>query len=273
MIRFENGTKVQTIGIFAGPETLRGYRRDVATITTTGIDYAQAVELFVDGAKWSIVETTEQGEQEYNWSNYGVAGSITDNRDGTLIIKMGRNNTVEQDLQDEKNAAVAQAAQYAEISATLAGKEVVTTDDANTVRKQIESTFKAATLSADESIANMNLAPDWKAGNHSVGEKYVTHSGDGLEHQWDQIWEVIQAYDNSVYPDIIPGNDSWFTFHKPYHGTTIKTARPFVKPKGAHDLYQVSEIVIWQDGFKKAKRPTDHSPDEYASDWEDVPVM
>lgn len=115
MIRFENGTEVQTIGIFAGPETLRGYRRDVATITTTGIDYAQAVALFTDGAKWSIVEVGEdQKEQVYDWSSHGVAGPITDNRDGTLIIKMGKNNTVEQDLQE-------QAAEAAAVIAILTG--------------------------------------------------------------------------------------------------------------------------------------------------------
>lgn len=251
-------------------EMLAGYRRAVLTLTLDGATYSEVIAALTDGATFTIVD--DQGHDNVIIDRT-KPGSITDNRDGTITAKMGAANTVEQDLQDEKNAAVAQAAQYAKISATLAGKEISTTDDANAVRQQIESAFKAATLSADESIANMNLAPDWKAGNHSVGEKYVTHSGDGLDQQWDQIWEVIQAYDNSVYPDIIPGNDSWFTFHKPSHGTTIETARPFVKPKGAHDLYQIGEIVIWQDGFKKAKRPTDHSPDEYASDWEDAPVM
>lgn len=115
MIRFENGTEVQTIGVFAGAEILRGYRRDVATITTTGIDYAQAVALFTDGAKWSIVEVGEdQKEQVYDWSSHGVAGPIIDNRDGTLIIKMGKNNTVEQDLQE-------QAAEAAALIAILTG--------------------------------------------------------------------------------------------------------------------------------------------------------
>lgn len=72
---------------------------------TLGMDYASAAELFVDGLSWSIVqrdavpvydaqgnptgETTEQ-VQEWDNSDYCVAGPITDNRDGTLTVKMGK---------------------------------------------------------------------------------------------------------------------------------------------------------------------------------------
>lgn len=91
---------------------------------TLEMSYAEAVALFVDGLVWSIVqknsvivdkpiyELDENGEpvldengqpiqigtnpvvevqeNEYDNSEYDVAGSITDNRDGTITIKMGK---------------------------------------------------------------------------------------------------------------------------------------------------------------------------------------
>ena len=63
------------------------------------MDYATASELFIDGAEWSIVNDVERPQEdgsiaivqeEYDNSDYCVAGPITDNRDGTMIIKMGK---------------------------------------------------------------------------------------------------------------------------------------------------------------------------------------
>ena len=73
------------------------------TLTMT---HAAAVQLFVDGLSWSIVqrdtvlayasdgspiaETAEEQVQEWDNSDYCVAGPITDNRDGTCTCKMGK---------------------------------------------------------------------------------------------------------------------------------------------------------------------------------------
>ena len=78
--------------------------RDSKAITLT-MGYSEAAALFVNGVAWSIVqrenvptldengqptgETTEQ-VSEFDNSDYSVAGSITDNRDGTVTCKMGR---------------------------------------------------------------------------------------------------------------------------------------------------------------------------------------
>lgn len=78
--------------------------RDSKAITLT-MGYSEAVALFVNGIAWSIVqresvptldengqptgETTEQ-VSEFDNSDYSVAGSITDNRNGTVTCKMGR---------------------------------------------------------------------------------------------------------------------------------------------------------------------------------------
>lgn len=83
---------------------------------TLEMDYATAIALFVDGLAWSIVQQNEvptyqvdeNGEvvldengnpiqtgteiQETEWDNsdYDVAGSITDHRNGTITVKMGK---------------------------------------------------------------------------------------------------------------------------------------------------------------------------------------
>ena len=89
--------------------------RDSKTVTLT-MSYAAAAELFVDNAAWSVVQRdtaakmTEDGlavvdesgnpvmeEQAQEWDNsaYSVAGAITDHRDGTVSVKMGRPTAAE----------------------------------------------------------------------------------------------------------------------------------------------------------------------------------
>ena len=83
---------------------------------TLEMDYATAIALFVDGLVWSIVQQnevpvyqvdengkavldengnpiqtgTEIQESEWDNSEYDVAGSITDHRNGTITAKMGK---------------------------------------------------------------------------------------------------------------------------------------------------------------------------------------
>lgn len=72
----------------------------VSKAITLEMDYATAANLFVDEASWSIVQDDyvpdlETGEPvrlavETDMSDYCVAGTITDNRDGTVTVKMGK---------------------------------------------------------------------------------------------------------------------------------------------------------------------------------------
>lgn len=89
---------------------------------TLEMDYAKAVELFIDGVEWSIVEhqrvpvfevdengeyiVDENGEYvqskmtiektEFDNSEYSLAGDITDHRDGTITVKMGKLTDLEE---------------------------------------------------------------------------------------------------------------------------------------------------------------------------------
>lgn len=77
--------------------------RESKTITLE-MAYADAIALFVNGLVWSILMDVEQEQEdgsivtvqeEYDNSDYSMAGSITDNRDGTLDVKMGKPTKIE----------------------------------------------------------------------------------------------------------------------------------------------------------------------------------
>ena len=65
------------------------------------IAYGLAADLFVDDAEWAVVYETGgmDGEEPQNvtedCSDYCVAGPITDNRNGTVTVKMGKPTDVE----------------------------------------------------------------------------------------------------------------------------------------------------------------------------------
>lgn len=77
---------------------------------TLEMDYATASAMFVDGLAWSIVQEHEEpvfdenGEQtgeetqvdEYDNSEFCLAGDITDHRDGTITCKMGKLTELEE---------------------------------------------------------------------------------------------------------------------------------------------------------------------------------
>ena len=96
------------------PATISGKKADrewddrESKAITLEMDYATAASLFVDGAEWSIIYqadsyTDPEAEEvvvtpepiEYDNSEFYVAGPITDNRDGTVTVKMGQPTAAE----------------------------------------------------------------------------------------------------------------------------------------------------------------------------------
>ena len=96
--------------------------RDTKTITLT-MTHDAAAALLLDNTPWSIVQREtvdvldEQGQptgdakevvNEYDNSEYSIAGDITDHRDGTVSIKMGKpteTETLRKQLEDAEHAA------------------------------------------------------------------------------------------------------------------------------------------------------------------------
>ena len=114
---------------------------------------------------------------------------------------------------------------------------------------------------ADEIIMCSALYDEWEPGKHVAGDIFSV-GGD--------IWECFQNYDNAVYSDITPGGSAWFTFNKPYHGTSRETARNFVHPTGAHDMYKAGEWAVQGGKFTKANQDTAYSLAEYPQAWDEA---
>lgn len=87
--------------IFGTRKDLSWNGRDSKSITLS-MDYATAIATFLDDVQWSILyqppeyidpdtqETVKPDIEEYDNSDYCVAGPVTDNRDGTVTVKMGK---------------------------------------------------------------------------------------------------------------------------------------------------------------------------------------
>ena len=58
-----------------------------------------------------------------------------------------------------------------------------------------------------------------------------------------------------------------------YHGTSYATARPFLHPTGAHDIYLYDEYMIFTDSKVYrciSANGSAYSPTEYAAAWEEA---
>lgn len=131
--------------------------RDTKTVTLT-MTHAEVAALLPDNTPWSIVQREmvdvldEQGQptgktkevvNEYDNSEYSLAGDITDHRDGTVSIKMGKPTETE-------NAVGAVVA--------LTG-EVVTVARAAELRPMIEAA--AMSLPDSDAAKAVELFPAW----------------------------------------------------------------------------------------------------------------
>lgn len=71
---------------------------------TLSMTYADAAALFVNGVAWSIVLDVEQADgttvqETYDNSDFSIAGDLTDHRDGTVTVKMGKHTELENALE------------------------------------------------------------------------------------------------------------------------------------------------------------------------------
>ena len=71
---------------------LRGAARPALELHITGSSYAELAELFVDNAAFSL----RHGGEDYDQSEYCFAGPITDHRDGTFSVVMGKKTELEE---------------------------------------------------------------------------------------------------------------------------------------------------------------------------------
>ena len=104
------------------------------------------------------------------------------------------------------------------------------------------------------------LARIWAPGIYAVGD---VREYNGVP------YKCVQGHDSTQNPDWTP--DAEPALWMQYHGTSPETARPWVAPAGAHDIYRAGEYMIWMDEqMYKCLQDTNFSPAEYAQAWEAV---
>ena len=189
--------------------------RDTKTIRLT-MTHDAAVALLPDNTPWSIVQREtvdvldEQGQptgetkevvNEYDNSEYSLAGDITDHRDGTVSIKMGKPTETES----------------AKATVTALAGEPVTYARAVKLRLIIEQA--AVSLSDGEAASVPELITAWaypvayaEGDRRSYGGKvYKVRPGQGHTSQADytpektpNLWAVIDAEHAGTQDDPIP---------------------------------------------------------------------
>lgn len=110
---------------------------------------------------------------------------------------------------------------------------------------------------------NMAVIRPWKPGQYkdgSDGKPADVRMYDGIP------YKCAQSHDSTVNLDWTP--DRTPALWTQYHGTSKATARHWVKPTGAHDMYKAGEWMIWTDGLAyPCLFDTAYGPDEYAGAW------
>ena len=178
--------------------------------------HEEAVKLLPEGTPWSIVSRdtvdvlNEQGQptgetkevvHEYDNSEYSLAGDITDHRDGTVSIKMGKPTETESAV----GAMVA-----------LTG-EVVTVERATELRPVIEQA--SASLSDSDAAKAVELFPKWEypvsysASDRAAdgGKLYKcqqahTSQADWPPHLTPALWVVVDVTHAGTQDDPIPAS-------------------------------------------------------------------
>lgn len=184
-IKFPDDATYNTSAAVLGKKSLAGFNRETLTITAV-MTYAEAAAHFTDGAVFTL---TDEFGDSFEWNEHGVAGPITDNRDGTVTAIMGKNNTVEQDYQ--------QQAQKAEQSAvTLAGKPISSDTEVSELRVAFEQA--AAKLSDTDALIAPSLSAIWNP------YRYVAQGERRYYAPSDALYKCLVSHETSLEtaPDV-----------------------------------------------------------------------
>ena len=128
------------------------------------------------------------------------------------------------------------------------------------IRKALDGFVSKIVENPVEINDNMVAIRPWKPGAYVVGDVRMYY---GIP------YKCVQGHDSTVTTDWTPEDAPALWMQ--YHGTTVETARPWIAPTGAHDMYKKGEYMIWTDGLTyHCLSNTNYSPAEYAQAWEVV---
>ena len=117
------------------------------------------------------------------------------------------------------------------------------------------------TLAAEKGAAAVNTMTEmirpWIPGTYVVGDVRLYN---------DIPYKCVQGHDSSANPDWVPS--TYPALWMQYHGTSKDTARAWVAPTGAQDMYLVGEWMIYTDGkLYECLTNTAYSPTDLPSAW------
>ena len=87
-----------------GKELDRAWDGRASKTITLAMGYAQAAAIFTDGLAWSCEDRADGAVRHFDCSDYTVAGDITDHRNGTVTVKMGKKTDAEKQLETAADA-------------------------------------------------------------------------------------------------------------------------------------------------------------------------
>ena len=284
-----NGTEMNILSCRGSIQYAQGANRDVLDIRLSPDDYTldQADALFTaESCKTlKIREEVTYIQEVPDPENEGgtISQEVTDTNEylhSGYCVRVSLSKELFRVLQedgsdaDEVQISVKMGQQTAAEKAVEAlGEQITNTQLAISEVYETKPQMDAAVMLASRSIVTMNLSanetismaplyPEWKLGAYEVGD---------IRLALGQPWKCRQAHDTTTYPDITPEGEAWRTFWIPFHGTTPKTALPFVQPTMAEDQYKTGEMMIWTDGkVYRATMDTPYSPEEQGDAWEVV---
>ena len=226
--------------------------RDTKTITLT-MTHAEVASLLPDNTPWSIVQREmvdvldEQGHptgetkevvNEYDNSEYSLAGDITDHRDGTVSIKMGKPTESE----------------LSEATVTALVGQSITPQRAAKLRPVIEAA--ATSLSDGEAAAAVELFPKWEyPHDYVVGDRVNDIST-------NKLYKCVQAHTSQALWEPAATPALWVV-------VSIEEYPEWVQPTGAHDAYNTGDKVSYNGKHYVCTIDANtYAPDVYG--WESV---
>lgn len=189
------------------PAEIYGHVRDTAwdgresKVIVLALSIQEALDLFVDGLQWAIV----YGTQTINQEDYVIAGPITDNRDGTVSVRMGKPTA-------------------AEVSNVITGG-AVDLPTAYAMRAVIEDSV--ASLDDETAVTVPSLFTPWKPGEAvNVGDR---------RYYAPRLYKAVQAHTTQAdwTPDVTPA--LWAVVGDPGEAGTIDD--PITAARGMEYTY------------------------------------
>lgn len=128
------------------------------------------------------------------------------------------------------------------------------------MRKAIDARIADIAETTEKINESISLLRQWKEAIYELNDVRM----------YKEIpYKCVQAHDATGNPTWTP--DVTPSLWMQYHGTTPETARPWVQPTGAHDMYKEGEYMLWTDNnIYKCTYDTTYSPTEYPQAWEVV---